>query len=173
MIFHIYSIYSGNIDPKIYVTTGLHVMKGGIVKHYNIPTAYTTTTVHYSKDWIGSITVEHENITKFDADDINSIETLCNNKISDNSDVIIHENLDRKDAEQQFGNDIYDKFIVPDHVKVINVLEIKNWNVNCSKMKQLSKTGELISLKIISKKSKFKKSKNALTVYFQVGDGKL
>ena len=64
---------------------------------------------------------------------------------------------------------MYDFYPVPKEVKVLNVLEIKGWNINCTNKEMCATTGQLVALKV--GKTKFNGKKKQLTVYFTVGEG--
>merc|ERR1719245_1916533 len=116
-------------------------------------------SVHFSdKPWNGSITIGNCDDGKLYKIDEN---------IKKNVDCIIHKDLKRKDAEKRFGDEMYDYYPVPAKVEILSVLEIKDWNINCSNKPLCSKTGELIGLKV--GKTKFNGKKKQLTVYFTVG----
>eukprot|EP01084_Bolivina_argentea_P002946 5514_1 len=160
-----------DLNERKIVETALHVIKGAIVKVLDIPTAKTTMSVHFSnKPWIGSITIGNcqnnklysltENIKK-------EIQQKANEIIDKNVKCVIYKDLNRKDAEKQFGDEMYDFYPVPDHIQTLNVLEIKDWNINCTNKDLCNNTGELIALKI--GKCKYNGSKKQLTVYFTVG----
>ena len=147
----------------------MHVIKGAIVKIYGIPTGKTTRSVHFSENgtWQGSITVCHESLTKPTQEQKQEMERLCNQLIKDNIDITIQSNIDRSQAEKEFGNQMYDAFPVPSSIKSLNILQIKDWNINCCPKQHLAKTGELIAMKI--GKCKFNNKQKSLTVYFTVG----
>ncbi|ETO23756.1 hypothetical protein RFI_13424 [Reticulomyxa filosa] len=159
---------SAQSDARVAVDTGLHVIKGAIVKVYNIPTGGTTQTVHFSDEpWVGAITVAHDSVTKPDDNTKKKIEDYCNELIRKNVEITIHKDLDRQDAEKKFGPEIYDAYPVPAKVTRLNVLEIAQWNVNCCPKVHCQRTGELIGLKI--GKIKFNNKKNSVNIYFKVG----
>ena len=155
------------------VETALHIIKGAMVKALEIPTARTTMSVHFSDTpFTGSITVGNcaeGKLYKLDDAMKRVIEKYSNEIIAQNVPCTIHRDLKREDAEKQFGDEMYDYYPVPSKVKVINVLEIKGWNINCSNKTLCATTGELIALKV--GKTKFNGNKKQLTVYFTVGHG--
>lgn len=145
------------------------MIKGAIAKIYNIPTGKTTRSVHFSEpdSWQGSITVCHESLTKPTEEQKKEMQRLCNKIISDNVDISIKKNIPRKQAENDYGDAMYDHFPVPDHVQSLNILQIKDWNINCCPKQHVDKTGEIIAMKI--GKCKFNNKQKSLTVYFTVG----
>jgi len=161
-------------DPKerMMVETALHIIKGAIVKVLEIPTARTTMSVHFSdRPFTGSITIGNcadGKLYKLDDAMKEQIERYSNDIIGQNVPCLIHRDLKREDAEKRFGDEMYDYYPVPSKVTVLNVLEIKGWNINCSNKTLCKTTGEVVALKV--GKCKFNKNKKELTVYFTVGD---
>ena len=154
------------------VETGLHIIKGAMVKALGIPTARTTMSVHFSdRPFTGSITVGNcadGKLYKLDDAMKREIERYSNEVITQNVPCSIHRDLKREDAERRFGDEMYDFYPVPSTVEVLSVLEIRGWNVNCSNKTLCRSTGEVIALKV--GKCKFNGNKKELTVYFTVGE---
>mmetsp|Transcript_38024 Transcript_38024/g.60906 ORF Transcript_38024/g.60906 Transcript_38024/m.60906 type:complete len:296 (+) Transcript_38024:60-947(+) len=162
---------SGDSKERMIVETALHVIKGAIVKVLEIPTARTTMSVHFSDTpYCGSITLGNcaeGKLYKIGDDIKQHIEEKANEIIQQNVECTIHRSLSRKEAEEKFGDEMYDFYPVPDSVQTVNVLEIKGVNINCSNKELCKSTGELIALKV--GKTKFNGKKKQLTVYFTVG----
>ena len=166
----------GDCNERMIVETALHIIKGAIVRVMDIPTARTTMSVHFSdKPWIGSITIgncDQGKLYKIDEKIKLQIEDMANDIINQNVECKIYKDLKRKEAEDRFGEEMYDYYPVPAKVEILSVLEIKDndgkkWNVNCSNKTLCKRTGELIGLKV--GKTKFNGKKKQLTVYFTVG----
>jgi len=62
---------------------------------------------------------------------------------------------------------IYDKFPVPEKIKDLTIIEIKDWNVNCCPSQHAKRTGELLGLFI--QKTRRKTKDNTVEVQFIVG----
>jgi alanyl-tRNA synthetase len=74
--------------------------------------------------------------------------------------------MNRKDAEEKFGNAIYDKFKVPEEIQNLKILLIENWNVNACAKEHTKTTGEVGKIQIT--KCKFRNGKGQLEVSFLV-----
>lgn len=123
------------------VDSALHVLKGAIQKILDA----TLTTSVYAKGEKGRITVEFDR--KPTEGEIEKIEQLANKKIKEDLPIKMFE-MDREKAEEKYGNIIYDKFPVPEHVKKLTITQIPNWNINCCLGPHLDTTGEIGKIKI-------------------------
>jgi len=146
------------------VNTALHVIKGAIVQVLHAP--LTTSTEAHKKDE-GRITIEFtKEPTK---EQLQKIEDLSNQKIRENVEIRYFK-MDRAEAEEKYSKApvnetfIYDKFPVPAEVKELNIVEIPDWNVNCSVGPLLKSTGELNGIKI--KRINFRSTKNEVEFVF-------
>jgi len=162
---------NGDSNKRMIVETALHVIKGAVVKVLKIPTARTTMGVHFSdQPWRGAITIGNcadGKLCKIDANVKQQIEDTANECIRQNVACTIHEGLSRTEAESKFGHEMYDFYAVPDSVEKVNVLEIKDWNINCTNKMLCKSTAELMGL--IVRKTKFNGKKKQLTIEFTVG----
>ena len=129
----------------------MHIIKGAIVKVFNTP---VTTTVNASKPTEGRIAVEWGTDQKVPTEaELRRVEKLANDIIQANVEVTVTE-MSRKEAEDKYRNNlvnstfIYDKFPVPASVQRVNVLEIKDWNVNCCVGTHLKTTGQVRFIKV-------------------------
>jgi len=82
--------------------------------------------------WTASVWVSQNKgrlTVKFDRkpteDELRKIEELANKKVEENAEIKIHE-LAREEAEKKWGDEIYDLFPIPEHVKTLKILEIEN-----------------------------------------------
>jgi alanyl-tRNA synthetase len=75
--------------------------------------------------------------------------------------------MNRKEAEEKFGNDIYDKFPVPSHIRTLTLTMIKDWNINCCLGPHHSSTGEIPPISI--RKWRYRDSKSELEISFELG----
>jgi len=132
------------------VNTALHIIKGAIVKVLHAP---ITTSTEASKPDEGRITIAYASKEKPTEDQLKQIEDLANKKIKENVDILYFK-MERSLAEQKYTKEpvnetyLYDKFPVPSEVKELSIVEIPDWNVNCSIGPLLNKTGEVRLLKI-------------------------
>lgn len=151
------------------VASALHVLKGAMVKVLNTP--MTTTTKYDAKDK-GRLVVEYTAAEPPSKDKLQEIEDLANAKIREDLAIEITK-MSREAAEAKYKSApvnntyLYDKFGVPAHVTELNVLEIKDWNVNCVTGEYLKSTGPLKGLKVL--RVNHRPQKTELEVCFQIG----
>jgi len=144
---------------NIKIDSALHVLKGAAQKVLNA----TITTGVYAENNHGKLTVEfNRNINE---QEILEIEKQANDKIKENVPIQIFD-MQREQAEKQFGNKIYDKFPIPSYIKNLKVVVIDNWNWNCCIGQHYQKTGEIGSIKIT--KTRFRNSRNELEISFDI-----
>ena len=74
--------------------------------------------------------------------------------------------MDRDEAEKKFGDIIYDKFRVPEHIRKLKISQIKDWNLNCCACEHTNTTGEVGKITIL--KYRFRDSKQQLEISFLV-----
>ncbi|MBS3052512.1 MAG: hypothetical protein J4428_04035 [Candidatus Aenigmarchaeota archaeon] len=139
--------------------TALHIVKGATQKV--LGTVLTTSV--YVDDSNGRLTVQCGN--KPTNEEIQRIELEANNCINENNEVKILE-IDRKEAEDIFGNIIYDVFPVPSHITKLKILEIENWNINCCNKEHTRTTREVGKIEI--DKIRFRDVKQLLEISFKV-----
>jgi len=100
-------------------------------------------------------------------EEIDRVQHEANGMIARDLPVEMFE-MDRSEAERTFGPIIYDRFPVPDHVKVLTITRIEGWNINCCKGPHLPTTGSLGS--IVVRKWRFRGSRNELELSFEVDE---
>lgn len=105
-------------------------------------------------------------------DKLQEIEDLANAKIREDLPIEITK-MSREAAEAKYTSApvnntyLYDKFGVPAQVTELNVLEIKDWNVNCVTGEYLKSTGPLKGLKVL--RVNHRPQKSELELCFQIG----
>ncbi|MBU2499291.1 MAG: alanyl-tRNA editing protein [Proteobacteria bacterium] len=135
--------------PNKAVDSALHVLKGAVEQ---VLQARVTTRVHVESHK-GALTVEFEGEPT--QNQIEEIETLANDKIRE--DVPIETlSMSREEAEERFGDRIYDKFPVPSHIRELTIVRIRDWNINCCIGEHCKSTGEIGKIRIIRAKPKEK-----------------
>jgi alanyl-tRNA synthetase len=139
--------------------TALHVVKGAIQK---VLGAKWTTSVSVNGSH-GRISVEFDR--KPTDSEITLIEQYANNKIAENLPIMIH-NLSRIEAEERWGDIIYDKFSIPEHITELSICQIKDWNINACNKEHTSSTGEIGSVRIM--KPRFRAKKSLLEIPFDI-----
>jgi len=149
------------MDTEVRTHTALHVLKGAV---YKVLGAKWTTGVSV-KDNHGRLVVEQDR--KPTEDEIGEIERLVNMKISEDTQVEVHQ-IKRDAAEKRWGDFIYDKFPLPEHIKEIQVFHLPDWNVNACNKEHTETTGQIGKLKI--SKTRYRNSKNRLEISFDIED---
>ncbi|CAD7975874.1 unnamed protein product, partial [Amoebophrya sp. A25] len=142
------------MSRSIYVDSALHVVKGALVSVLRIPTGRTTTTVQNNATAKtatatgastvtthgGSITVA--SVAAFEKSQEKKIQEAVDEKVAENAPYHIYR-MDRKEAEQLYGETMYDQFPVPDSVTSLRLCRLPGWNLNCQVNPVLQHTGLL------------------------------
>ena len=141
--------------------TALHVVKGAVQKVLN---AKWTAGV-----WVegskGRLTVQYNR--KPTEEELQEIEREANQKIRE--DVPVEEYvMDRKEAEQKWGDAIYDLFPLPEDIQELNIVCIENWNVNACNKEHTKTTGEIGRISL--RKVRFRDKRQLLEISFFVTD---
>lgn len=145
-------------DPKTH--TSLHILKGAVQKTLG---ATLTTGVHEENNK-GMLTVAFDR--KPTDEEMKLVQDEVDKNIEENIPVEVFE-MDRDEAEGKFGDKIYDKFIVPPHIRRLKIAQIKGWNINCCACEHTHTTGEVGKIRII--KHRFRNAKQQLEISFLVG----
>ncbi len=148
-------------NPK--VDSALHVLKGAVEKVISAP----LTTSVFADGNKGMLTVEYE--ASLTDSQTAEIEALANSKIAEDVPIETME-MERSGAEQKFGKVMYDKYPVPQHIKKLSILRIKDWNLNCCLGPHVKSTKEIGMIKIT--KAKLKPAKKELEISFEVKEVK-
>lgn len=144
---------------NIKVDSATHVLKGAVQKVLGA----TITTGVFAEGDHGRLTVEFDREPT--EEEMKRAEEEANNKIKENVEIKILE-MQRDEAEKEFGDKIYDKFPVPAHIKNLKIVVIDEWNWNCCIGQHYKTTGELVNIKI--SKWRFRNSRNELEISFDV-----
>ncbi len=147
------------MDIETKTHTALHIVKGAAQKV--LGTDITTSVYANGPD--GRLTVQCNR--KPTDEEIKQIETESNNCITQNKEVKIIE-MERTDAENKFGNVMYDAFPLPAHITKFKILQIENWNINCCNKGHTKTTAEVGKIEI--DKTRFRDAKQLLEISFRV-----
>lgn len=150
------------IPVEVRTHTALHIVKGAVVKVLGEDAKWTAST--YVKG-NGGVLIVKFNRRPTD-EEVTEIERLANEKVRENSPIEVYE-LPRDEAEQHFGEDMYDLFPIPPEIKTLKVVVIEGWNVNACKEEHTRTTGEVGEIKI--RKVRFRRTKELLEISFEVG----
>ncbi len=149
------------LSVEIKTHTALHVLKGAVVKVLGEKARWTASV--YVKGNRGRLTVKFSR--KPTPGEVEEIERLANEKVKENVPVRVYE-LPRDEAEERFGEDMYDLFPIPEDVRTLRVVVIEGWNVNACKERHTKTTGEIGEIKI--RKVRFRRARELLEVSFEV-----
>jgi alanyl-tRNA synthetase len=139
--------------------TALHVVKGSIQKVLGAKWSASAT----SKDNHGRIAVQFDR--KPTNEEIDKIQNLANQKIAKNVPVETHQ-MSRDQAENRWGDLIYDLFPLPEQITELQICHIPDWNVNACNKKHTTTTGQIG--KIALRKTRFRNNKQLLEISFDV-----
>ena len=144
-------------NPK--VDSALHILKGAVQKVLGAKITAST----YCENDEGRLTVVFDR--KPLDEEMKLVEAEANNKIKENV-IIQHFEMGRKEAEEKFGTIIYDKFAVPEHITLLKIVQIADWNINCC-IGNHEQTTETVG-QIIVRKYRFRNAKQELEISFSV-----
>ena len=155
------------MDPATH--TSLHIVKGALQLVFGGPlddegSSLIWTTRVFQQDNRGSITVELKE--KPTTEQLVAVEEAVIKVIQEDRPIRIHQ-LSREEASEQYGDAWKDRFEIPDSVKTLQIVEIKNWNVNACISPHVNSTGEVESIRI--RKTRYRPNKGVLEVSFSVG----
>jgi alanyl-tRNA synthetase len=151
------------MDPNPEIDTALHVLKGSVQKVLGTP----VTTGVWAERNKGRLTVECT--VRPSEHEIVRIGELANDMVRKDIPVEMFE-MDRTDAERTFGRIIYDRFPVPDDVRILTLTRIREWNINCCRGPHLSSTGGLGRIGI--RKWRFREARGELEISFEIDNDK-
>ena len=148
------------MTAEVRTHTALHVLKGAVVR---VLGAKWTAGVSVSGSH-GRLTVQFDR--KPADEEISEIEELANAKIREDAKIEVLE-LNRADAEERWGDAIYDLFPLPSSITRLKVFHLPGWNVNACNKEHTATMGEIGSITIT--KSRFRASKQLLEISFDIG----
>lgn len=151
----------GSLDLEVRTHTALHVVKGAVRRV--LGAKWTAST--YVRGGHGRLTVQFDR--KPTEDELREIERLSNLKVEENIPVKIIE-MDRDEAERVFGDEMYDLFPIPSHVRRLSIVVIEDWNINACNKRHTRTTGEIGRIKL--RKVRFRRSKKLLEISFDIID---
>jgi alanyl-tRNA synthetase len=147
------------MSDEIRVHTALHILKGAVVK---VLGAEWTAGVSV-KGSHGRLTVQFDK--KPTDEEIVKVEEMANSKIQEDAIIEVHE-MDRVDAEERWGDAIYDVFPLPASITRLKVFHLPGWNVNACNKEHTKTTGQIGSIRIM--KTRFRSSKQLLEISYDL-----
>ena len=139
--------------------SALHVIKGAVQK--TLGAKLTTATFVGGRH--GRLTVEFDR--RPTDDEMTRIEDEANRKIAEGSEVIEFE-MEKEEAENHFGNQIYDLFPVPEGTTRLRIVRIPDWNVNCCIERHVENTSLIGRVKL--GRPRFRNSRKELEIEFDL-----
>ncbi len=152
--------------PEVRAHTALHVVKGAVVRVLGEGAMWTAST--YVSGNHGRLTVKFDR--KPTEDEVRRIEELANRKVEEGLPVEVVV-MGRSEAEEKYGNVIYDLFPVPEEVRELSIVIIRDrdgsiWNINACNKEHTKTTAEVGRIKV--RKFRFRKAKQLLEISFDV-----
>lgn len=141
--------------------SALHLLKGAVQR---VLGAKWTAGV-YTRESHGRLTVKFDR--KPEEQEVQRIQKLTNKKIVENSEIELHE-LTRSEAENRWGEAIYDLFPLPEEINRLTVVHILGWNVNACNKEHTKTTGEIGEIRIL--KTRFRKNKGLLEISYELAN---
>jgi alanyl-tRNA synthetase len=141
--------------------TAIHVLKGAVVRVLGKDAKWSANA--YSQGTHGGLAVQFNR--KPTSIEIKDIENLANKKIRERAVIDIHE-MTRSEAEDKWGEDIYDLFPIPKELNIVKIFHLPDWNVNTCNKQHTANTGELGGMKIC--KWRYRANKQLLEISFDV-----
>ena len=141
--------------------TALHIVKGAIVKVLGSDAKWSTSASVNGGH--GRIAVEFNR--KPTDEELEEIQHKVDQKIAEDAEIETY-TMSRKEAEERWGDWIYDKFPLPESIQQLSVFYLPDWNVNACNKKHTETTGQVGSIKI--SKTRYRNSKQVLEVSYEV-----
>ena len=149
------------MSDEVRAHTALHIIKGAIVKVLGENAKWSTSASVNGLH--GRIAVEFNR--KPTDEELAEIGRLANEKVNEDAEIEAHE-MGRSDAEARWGDWIYDKWPLPDHIQRVKVFHLPDWNVNCCGYEHPERTGAVGSIRIT--KARYRNSKRVLEVSYNL-----
>ena len=149
-----------DLSDEVRAHTALHVLKGAAVEVLGVKWTAGVSVSGYH----GRLTLQLDR--KPTEDEMRRVEDAANRVIAE--DVGVEELvMGRAEAEERWGDLIYDLFPIPESVTELSICHIPGWNVNACNREHCSSTGEIGSLAI--SKYRYRTNKGVLEISFDVG----
>jgi len=146
-------------QEEVRTHSALHVVKGAVQKV--LGAKWTAST--FVSGAHGRLTVKFERLPT--AAELENIGRAANQKVTEGAEILEFE-MDRSEAENHFGDMIYDLFPVPATVTRLKIVRIPDWNVNCCVERHLENTSLIGPIKL--ENPRFRNSKKELEIGFDL-----
>ncbi len=137
------------------------MLKGAAQKVLGVKWTSSTST----KDGRGRLAVQFER--RPTREELQRIEQDANRKVREGAEILEFE-MERQEAENHFGDQIYDLFPIPASVTRMKLVRIPEWNVNCCVERHLETTLGIGRIKL--GKTRFRNSRKELELEFHVSE---
>lgn len=121
------------------------------------------TTSTYVSGRHGRLTVRFDR--QATEDEVADVGRAANDKVMEDVEIAEFE-MDRSEAENHFGQKIYDAFPVPAGVERLRIVLIQDWNANCCIERHVETTGQIGQIAI--GKPRFRNAKRELEIEFDI-----
>ncbi|KSW12421.1 alanyl-tRNA editing protein AlaX [Pyrodictium occultum] len=160
---------TGSYPVEVRTHTALHVLKGAVVRVLGEAARWTAST--YVKGGHGRLVVQFDR--KPSPEELARIEELANKTVEWDLPVEVV-TLPRREAEERYGDAIYDLFPVPEDVQELSIVLIRDpgggiWNINACNKEHTASTGCIGRLSL--GKPRFRRSKRLLELPFDIEPG--
>ncbi len=157
---------SGDHRDEVRTHTALHVLKGAVVRVLGEGAMWTAST--YVEGKHGRLVVQFDR--KPSEEELKAIEELANSRVAEDLRVEVLR-MPREEAERVYGEVVYDLFKVPDEVRELHIVVIRDrdgslWNVNACNKQHLPSTGPVGRIRL--GKARFRHAKKLLELPFDV-----
>ncbi len=141
--------------------SALHVVKGAA---QSVLGAKVTTSTYVSGKH-GRLTVQFGRAPT--PEELASVERAANQKVSEGVEIVEFE-MDKEEAQNHFGDQIYDLFPVPATVTRLRIVRIPDWNVNCCIERHVDTTAAVGRIRL--GQPRFRNSRKELELEFDLVD---
>jgi len=148
-----------NIETKTH--TALHIVKGAILKTLGPEAKWSTSAAVNGTH--GRIAVEYPR--KPTEEQLEEIQQKVDTKIQENAEIETY-TMTRKEAEERWGDWIYDKFPLPESIQEVTIFHLPDWNVNACNKPHTKTTGQIGKIHIT--KTRYRNSKQILEVSYDI-----
>jgi len=146
-------------EDEVRTHSALHVLKGAVQSV--LGAKWTSSTYVSGKH--GRLTVKFDRAPT--AEELDKIGKAANQKAAEGAEILEFE-MDREEAENHFGDQIYDLFPVPSNVLRLKLVRIPDWNVNCCIERHVDNTSLVGPIKL--SKPRFRNSRKELEMEFDL-----
>ncbi|MFQ5980415.1 MAG: alanyl-tRNA editing protein [Candidatus Heimdallarchaeota archaeon] len=143
------------------IHTALHVLKGAARKILGNDAKWTAGV--HTTDEGGKLTIRFNR--KPTEEEISAIEAEANSLIQQNLPIETYQ-MSQAEAQNQFGEEHLDLFPIPETIKTLSIVEIKDWNINACNKAHTKTTGDVGPISI--RKIRFRQSKQRLEISFAI-----